>query len=88
MTTPPLDTPKDYALRYHSDGFSVLVLRNPKTGSGEKELKHRKAAAVPWDLYQIMRASKIQIERWFAKNPDYNVAIVMGNVSNNAIGFT
>jgi P4 family phage/plasmid primase-like protien len=34
-----------------------------------------------------MRASKIQIERWFAKDPDYNVAIVMGNVSNNAIGF-
>ena len=34
-----------------------------------------------------MRASKIQIERWFAKNPDYNVAIVMGNVSKNAIGF-
>jgi putative DNA primase/helicase len=87
MTTTFLGTPKDYALRYHSDGFSILVLRNPKTGSGEKELKHRKAAAVPWDLYQIMRASKIQIERWFAKNPDYNVAIVMGNVSNNAIGF-
>jgi P4 family phage/plasmid primase-like protien len=87
MTTPSLGTPKDYALRYHCDGFSVLVLRNPKTGSGEKELKHRKAPAVPWDLYQIMRASKIQIERWFAKNPDYNVAIVMGNISNNVIGF-
>jgi hypothetical protein len=28
-----------------------------------------------------MRPSKIQIERWFSKNPKYNVAIVTGSIS-------
>jgi len=80
MTTTSLHTPKDYALCYHDMGFSVFVLRNPKRGT-EQQLKERKKPAVLWDVYQIMRPSKIQIERWFSKNPDYNVAIVTGSVS-------
>jgi P4 family phage/plasmid primase-like protien len=91
MTTSALDSPKDYALYYHDSielGFSVFVLQNPEDGGRTKEqLKARKKPAVLWDLYQIMRPSKIQIERWFAKNPNYNVAVATGNISNNIIAF-
>ena len=91
MTTGALNSPKDYALYYHDSkelGFSVFVLQNPDDGGrSEEQLKARKKPAVLWDLYQIMRPSKIQIERWFAKNPNYNVAVATGNISNNIIAF-
>lgn len=91
MTAAALNSPKDYALNYHDSkelGFSVFVLQNPEDGGGTKDqLKARKKPAVLWDLYQIMRPSKIQIERWFAKNPNYNVAVATGNISNNIIAF-
>jgi len=81
----------DYALYYHDTkelGFSVFVLQNPEKGRRtEEQLKARKKPAVFWNLYQIMRPSKIQIERWFAKNPNYNVAVATGNISNNIIAF-
>jgi P4 family phage/plasmid primase-like protien len=85
MTTAALSSPKDHALRYHDMGFSVLVLKNPETGT-EIQLRDRKRPALNWELYQIMRPSKIQIERWFAKNPNYNLALVMGSISGNALG--
>src|SRR5215204_7049691 len=78
MTTAALNSPKDYAFYYHDSkelGFSVSIL----------QIKSRKKPAVFWDLYQIMRPSKIQIERWFAKNPNYNIAVATGNISNNII---
>lgn len=91
MTNGALNSPIDYALFYHDSnelGFSVFVLQNPEEGGRTKEqLKARKKPAVLWDLYQIMRPSKIQIERWFAKNPNYNVAVATGNISNNIIAF-
>jgi P4 family phage/plasmid primase-like protien len=91
MTTSALNSPKDYALYYQDSeelGFSVFVLQNPEDGGRtEEQLKARKKPAVLWDLYQIMRPSKIQIERWFAKNPNYNVAVATGNISNNIIAF-
>ena len=90
MTIAALNSPKDYALYYHDSkelGFSVFVLQNPENGETVEQLKARKKPAVFWDLYQIMRPSKIQIERWFAKNPNYNVAVATGNISNNIIAF-
>jgi hypothetical protein len=86
MTTAALNTPKDYALCYHDMGFSLFVLMNPETGT-EVQLRDRKRPAVKWELYQIMRPSKIQIERWFSKNPKYNLALVMGRISGNAVSF-
>lgn len=80
LTATVLNTPKGYALSYHDMDLSVFVLRNPEKGT-ELQLKDRKRPAVNWDLYQIMRPSKIQIERWFSKNPNYNVAIVTGSIS-------
>jgi putative DNA primase/helicase len=80
MVTASLNSPKEYALCYHDMGFSVFVLRNPETGT-ELLLTDRKKPAVNWEVYQIMRPSKIQLERWFSNNPDYNVAIVTGSIS-------
>jgi len=91
MTAAALNSPKDYAIYYHDSkelGFSVFILQNPEDeGRTKEQLKARKKPAVLWDLYQIMRPSKIQIERWFAKNPNYNVAVATGNISNNIIAF-
>jgi Bifunctional DNA primase/polymerase, N-terminal len=82
MTTAALSSPKDYAMHYTAEyGFSVFVLRNHEAGT-ESELKDRKKPAINWELYQIMRASQIQIERWFSKNPNYNVAVATGGISN------
>jgi len=88
MTSEGLNTSKDYALCYHDMGFSVFVLQNPDSeGRTIEQLKARKKPAVKWELYQIMRPSKIQIERWYSKNKKYNLALVMGGISGNAIGF-
>src|SRR5215210_8896179 len=88
MTTAALNRPKDYAIYYHELGFSVFILQNPEDeGRTKEQIKSRKKPAVLWDLYQIMRPSKIQIERWFAKNPNYNVAVATGDISNNIIAF-
>jgi Bifunctional DNA primase/polymerase, N-terminal len=82
MTPAGLNTSKDYALRYHDMGFSVFVLQNPDSeGSTIEQLKGRKKPAVKWELYQIMRPSKIQIERWYSKNPNYNLAAATGDIS-------
>ncbi|MDQ3853729.1 MAG: bifunctional DNA primase/polymerase, partial [Thermoproteota archaeon] len=82
MTSAGLNTSKDYALCYHDMGFSVFVLQNPDSeGRTIQQLKARKKPAVNWELYQIMRPSKIQLDRWFAKNPNYNVGIVTGSIS-------
>jgi hypothetical protein len=74
MTSAALNTPKDYALCYHGMDLCVIVLKN-------EPAEDRKKPAVKWELYQIMRPSKIQLERWFSKNPNYNVAVVTGSVS-------
>ena len=74
MTIAALNTPKEYALCYHGMGFAVFVLKNEPAA-------YRKRPAVKWELYQIMRSSKIQIERWFTKNPNYNIAVATGGIS-------
>jgi Bifunctional DNA primase/polymerase, N-terminal len=84
MTSASLHSPKDYATHYSEElGFSVFVLQNPEKREEEGEflVEARKKPAVLWDLYQIMRPSQLQIERWFEKNANYNIAAVTGNVS-------
>jgi P4 family phage/plasmid primase-like protien len=78
MTSAALNAPKDYAICYHSMGFSVIIVKNDPA-------EDRKKPAVDWKVFQIMRPSRTQIERWFSKNPNYNLGIVMGSISGNAI---
>src|SRR5919106_2133696 len=80
MTTTALNTPKDYALCYHDMKLSVFLLNNPETGTAVR-LESRKRPVGDWKLYQIMRASKRLIEKWFSHNPNYNLMIVTGSVS-------
>jgi P4 family phage/plasmid primase-like protien len=81
MTEVSLNTPEDYALYYLREfGVSVFIIKSDPPAD-------RKKPAVKWDLYKIMRPSQKQLERWFAKNPNYNVAVATGNISNNIIGF-
>src|SRR5215204_4950351 len=70
----PFNSPKEAALYYHDMGFSVFVLQNEPAAN-------RKKPAVNWELYKIMRPSKIQIKRWYTENPNYNLAAGTGDIS-------
>src|SRR5579885_1528252 len=59
------------ALWYRKKGFSVIPCK-PKS----------KEALVPWTGYQQDRATEEQVKMWWTQNPDANVAIVLGKVSN------
>ena len=65
-----LTTILDWALYYHSLGFSVIPLT-----------KHSKLPAIEWKKYQKERASEEQLRKWF-EGKDLNIGLVMGAVSN------
>jgi hypothetical protein len=70
---------KDYALFYLRElGFSVFVLRSEPP-------KDRKKPVVSWEPYQHAHTTPAQIEKWFNENPNYNIAVATGNISNNMI---
>ena len=58
---------------YFARGFSIIPCR-----WGEK------VAAVPWTEYQTRRATWEEIEAWFLKGTERNVALVLGAVSGIA----
>jgi hypothetical protein len=57
------------ALRYVEFGFSVIPI-----GQDKKPL-------IKWEAYQKTKASKKQIEQWFAQFPNMNIGIVTGDIS-------
>ena len=59
------------ALRYRSMGYSVIPVK-PRT----------KEAMIPWGEYQKRIPSEEEIQEWWRKNPEANVAIVLGKVSD------
>lgn len=59
------------ALRHRKKGFSVIPCK-PKS----------KEALVPWTQYQKELPTEEQIRTWWTQNPDANIAIVLGKVSN------
>jgi hypothetical protein len=85
-----LKTPKDFALYYKEKFGCLFPLRNPDVEEDKEDdneeikkqkatiRKNRKRPAVDWELYQTMRPSIIQIDRWFTKNPNYNLALPTG----------
>lgn len=76
MTSIALDNTKAAALHYVKEfGMCVIILKTDPAGN------ERKKPAIDWKLYEIMRPSPIQIECWFAKKPDHNIAAVMGYVA-------
>jgi P4 family phage/plasmid primase-like protien len=81
MTTTALNSPKDYAYYYRDKlDFSVFVL---KTAPAED----RKEPAVrSTDPYFERKPTDEEMELWFKINPNYNLAISMGQVSQ-AIAF-
>lgn len=62
------------ALAYESYGFSVIPCR---PGS--------KIPAIDWKQYQEKRASREQIEAWWKQEPNYNVAVVTGEISGISV---
>jgi hypothetical protein len=81
MTTTALNSPKDYAYYYRDKlDFSIFVL---KTAPAED----RKEPAVrSTDPYFERKPTDEEMELWFKINPNYNLAISMGQVSQ-AIAF-
>jgi hypothetical protein len=60
----------DYALQYHSYGWSIIPVPY-----GEK------VAKVSWKKYQLVKADKQPLKKWFATN-NRNIAVIVGEVSN------
>ncbi len=60
----------DEALKYHDKGLSIIPIR-PKD----------KKPLIPWEHFQKERASTEQIEHWYKKYPNANIAIVTGELS-------
>jgi hypothetical protein len=69
-TQPPL-TVLDRALKYRELGFPVIPV-----------YKRTKNAAINWEVYQTRMSTEEEIKEWFTKTT-YNVAIVLGNISNS-----
>jgi len=59
------------ALWYCSKGISVIPIK-----------ARSKEALVPWAEYQNRLPTREEIIKWWSDNPDANVAIVLGEVSN------
>lgn len=59
------------ALWYRKRGLSVIPCK-PKS----------KEALVPWTQYQKQLPTEQQVRMWWTQNPDANIAIVLGRVSN------
>lgn len=60
----------DAALKYQEKGFSVIPVRQDK-----KPL-------IKWEQYQKRRATREEILEWWKKNPEANIGLVTGEISN------
>jgi P4 family phage/plasmid primase-like protien len=81
MTTAALSTPKEYAYYYRDVlGFSIVVLKT------EPARKRKEPAVLSLDRYLKRKPTDEEIEQWFTINPNYNLGIPMGQVSQ-AIAF-
>jgi len=81
MTTAALSTPKDFAYYYRDRlGFSVVVLKT------EPARKRKEPAVFSLETYLKRKPTNEEIEQWFTINPNYNVGIPMGGVSQ-AVAF-
>jgi archaellum biogenesis ATPase FlaH len=65
------------ALQYEKAGFSVIPLepkgKRPAIVGGRR---------MSWEFYKTIRASAKQIEQWWKENPNFNIGIITGAVSN------
>lgn len=61
----------EHALSYLSRGWSVIPL-----------VPRGKRAAVPWEEFQVRRASEDEVRNWYQRFPNMNLGIVTGVISN------
>lgn len=64
----------EMALEYQRQGFSVIPLK-PKT----------KIPLIKWEEYQKRLATEEEIKKWFTENPNANIGIITGKISNLAV---
>lgn len=67
-----LNEPRAAALAYYDAGLSVI----PCTG---------KKALVGWQRYQTVRASRVEIARWYPHGGQKNIGVVLGKVSGGIV---
>lgn len=60
---------KEAALKYLEIGFSII----PANG---------KKALISWEKYQSQKPTKDEVEEWWSKYPNANIAVVTGAISN------
>jgi hypothetical protein len=81
MTIAALNSPKDHALYYRDElGFSVVALKT------EPAAKRKEPAVYALEPYLKRKPTDEEIDQWFSINPNSNIGIPMGSVSN-AVAF-
>ncbi len=79
-------TNKQIALQYLEKGLSVIPLYSTSMLSGnltQKEIIYKcKRALVPWTEFQHRQPTEDEVNGWWNKWPEANLAIVTGKISN------
>jgi KaiC/GvpD/RAD55 family RecA-like ATPase len=79
-------TNKEIALQYLSHGLSVIPLISPpmikKQMTEEEFVRQCKKPCVPWKQFQTRLPTIEEVSAWFDKNPNANIGIVTGEISN------
>ncbi len=65
-----MDKCLEYALKYQAKGYSVIPV------------SQEKRSLIKWEYYQKNKATEKEIKSWWRKNPNANVGIVTGEISN------
>ena len=77
---------KEIALAYLRQGLSVIPVTSPKMISPdtpEKEMIEKcKRPLISWKEYQTRLPTEVEVCQWFEQNPDANIGIVTGKISN------
>lgn len=79
-------TNKEIALQYLRSGLSVIPLYSPSMCPGnlaEEEIIYKcKRSLVLWKKYKNQHPTEDEVNTWWDKWPDANIAIVTGKISN------
>lgn len=81
MTPSNIRSNKEYALNYNKERFSVFPVKS------DPPEDRKKPAVESTDEFMKKRADEQQIEQWFKENPNYNIGLLLGEISGNAFTF-
>ena len=74
-------TPKDWALYYHSLGFNVIPIKS----KGNTKDDYKRPLFNEWKPYQTRRVTIEEINKWWDRWPTANIGLICGKISGFAV---